>query len=237
MSNELLTLFIAAVSLGFLHTIFGPDHYLPFIAMSKAGNWSLAKTIFITVAAGTGHVLSSIILGIIGIAFGLALHIIENVESVRGDIAGWALMCFGLIYFIWGIRYLCKNKKHSHLHSHEDSIMHQHAHSHHGEHSHVHQETKTASLTPWIIFTIFIFGPCEALIPILMYPAVNIGFGGLILVTCAFAITTIFTMLIIVILALKGIKFLSIEKYEKYSHAFAGALVFLCGFVVQVIGL
>jgi ABC-type nickel/cobalt efflux system permease component RcnA len=237
MSNELSILFITAVSLGFLHTIFGPDHYVPFIAMSKAGNWSMTKTIFITIIAGAGHVLSSIVIGMIGITFGLALHVLEDIESARGNIAGWALMCFGLIYFIWGIRYFVKNKKHTHFHFHADSIKHQHNHSHHGDHCHVHEETKTASLTPWILFTIFIFGPCEALIPILMYPAVNIGIGGLILVTCAFAITTILTMLIIVMLALKGIKFLSIEKYEKYSHAFAGALVFLCGFAVQVIGL
>ncbi|MFH1198428.1 MAG: sulfite exporter TauE/SafE family protein [bacterium] len=236
MSNELSILLLTAITIGFLHTIFGPDHYLPFIAMSKAGKWSMSKTVFITIVAGAGHVLSSIVIGMIGVAFGIALNILEDIESARGDIAGWALISFGFIYFIWGIRYFIKNNKHTHFHTHPDGTTHQHNHSHYTEHSHVHQE-KSAHLTPWILFTIFIFGPCEALIPILMYPAANIGISGLIIVTAAFAVTTICTMLTVVVLTLKGIRLLSFDKYDKYSHAFAGALVFLCGLVVQVIGL
>lgn len=237
MSNELSILLLTAITIGFLHTIFGPDHYLPFIAMSKAGKWSMTKTIFITIIAGAGHVLSTIVIGMIGVGFGIALNILEDIEAARGDIAGWALMSFGFIYFIWGIWYLIKNKKHTHFHTHPDGIKHQHNHSHHGEHSHVHEEEKSANLTPWILFAIFIFGPCEALIPILMYPAANIGIGGLVVVTTAFALATILTMIIVVVLTLKGINFLPVEKYEKYSHAFAGAIVFICGFAVQVIGL
>lgn len=36
-----------ALSIGFIHTIVGPDHYLPFVVMSKARNWSLSKTMVI----------------------------------------------------------------------------------------------------------------------------------------------------------------------------------------------
>ncbi|GAG00740.1 unnamed protein product, partial [marine sediment metagenome] len=44
MSNELIALYITAASIGFIHTVFGPDHYLPFVVMSKARKWSLGKT-------------------------------------------------------------------------------------------------------------------------------------------------------------------------------------------------
>ena len=54
--------------LGFVHTILGPDHYIPFVFMSKARQWKLQKTISITLLCGVGHVLSSILLGFIGIA-------------------------------------------------------------------------------------------------------------------------------------------------------------------------
>jgi len=57
MSYELSVLLIAAASIGFFHTLFGPDHYLPFIVMSKSGNWSLRKTTLITFICGIGHVL------------------------------------------------------------------------------------------------------------------------------------------------------------------------------------
>jgi hypothetical protein len=44
MNQELGILLITAVSIEFFHTLFGPDHYVPFIAMSKARNWSTLKT-------------------------------------------------------------------------------------------------------------------------------------------------------------------------------------------------
>jgi len=36
MSNELLILTGTAASIGFLHTVFGPDHYVPFVVMARA---------------------------------------------------------------------------------------------------------------------------------------------------------------------------------------------------------
>ena len=40
-SGELSALCVTAASIGFLHTLFGPDHYLPFIVMAKAKGWLL----------------------------------------------------------------------------------------------------------------------------------------------------------------------------------------------------
>ena len=81
MNNEILILTITAATLGFVHTLFGPDHYLPFIVMSKAKNWTNTKTIWITTLCGLGHVASSVILGGIGIGFGIGLHKLEFFES------------------------------------------------------------------------------------------------------------------------------------------------------------
>lgn len=237
MSSELQVLAVSALSIGFLHTILGPDHYIPFIAMSKAGKWSMTKTIVITILSGIGHVLSSIILGFIGVGLGIALNIVNDIESVRGDIASWLLISFGLIYFIWGLRRAAKNKKHTHWHKHEDGLLHNHDHSHHNKHAHIHETEKAANLTPWVIFTIFVFGPCEALIPILIYPASSISFAGMALVTVIFALATIGTMLAIVVLSVYGINFLPINKFEKYSHATAGLIILLSGLSVQLLGL
>jgi len=33
MSNELMILLVTAASIGFFHTLLGPDHYLPFIVI------------------------------------------------------------------------------------------------------------------------------------------------------------------------------------------------------------
>ena len=73
MSPELNILILTAVSIGFIHTLIGPDHYLPFIMMSKARGWSIGKTIWITLACGIGHVFSSVVIGVLGIGLGLAV--------------------------------------------------------------------------------------------------------------------------------------------------------------------
>jgi hypothetical protein len=43
MAPELVILIISAASVAFVHTMLGPDHYVPFIAMAKARDWSLPK--------------------------------------------------------------------------------------------------------------------------------------------------------------------------------------------------
>ena len=94
-----------------------------------------------------------------------------------------------------------------------------------------------ANITPWILFTIFVFGPCEPLIPILMYPAAQQSTGGLLLVTAVFGAATIVTMLSVVTAALSGIKLLPTVRLERYSHAIAGATILLCGVSIQFLGL
>lgn len=236
MSQDIAFLTITAATVGFLHTVLGPDHYIPFIAMSKARDWSIKKTVLITSACGLGHVLSSVVIGLVGIGFGIAVSELEIIESTRGEIAGWLLIGFGLAYLIWGLKKAFKNKPHTHIHLHENGTMHLHEHSHHKEHAHPHKEEKK-NITPWVLFTIFVFGPCEALIPIVMYPAATKSVSGLILVTSVFGITTIFTMLSIIVISLYGINLVNIGKLERYTHALAGGMILLCGIAINFIGL
>jgi len=237
MSYEILVLTLTAASVGFIHTILGPDHYVPFIAMAKAGKWSMFKTTWITIACGIGHVSSSIILGIIGIALGIAIVNIELIESIRGEIASWLLISIGLIYLIWGIRKQYRNKPHVHFHTHSDGTVHTHNHVHKEDHTHVHvSEEKKKSITPWVLFTIFVFGPCEALIPILMYPAAIESNLGLVIVTAVFGITTIATMLAVVLFSLYGLKYIAHTRMHQYTHALAGGLIFLCGIAIKFLG-
>ncbi len=237
MSEELIILSYTAITIGFLHALLGPDHYIPFIVMSKAGKWSKRKTIWITAVSGLGHVLGSIIIGAIGLTIGVALNIVEEIEAYRGTIAGWALISFGVIYFIWAVKNLIKNKSHIHSHTHSDGITHSHNHNHRHDHTHIHESKNSSTLTPWILFTIFVLGPCEALIPLLIYPAANISISGILIVILLFGVTTILTMLGMVLISLHGFSYLPLSKFEKYSHVLAGFIVILSGFSIQVIGL
>jgi sulfite exporter TauE/SafE len=236
MDQALILLSVTAISLGFLHTVLGPDHYLPFIVLSQAKGWSVRKTMIITFLCGAGHVLSSVILGLIGIGVGMSVNKLVSVESFRGNIAGWLFIAFGLVYMVISIRNLIKKHLHSHSHFHYGANKHEHEHDHSEEHTHVH-ETETKSTTPWILFIIFFFGPCEPLIPILMYPASENNISGAILVSVLFSVVTIATMMSIVLAFKLGLSKINLKPIEKYNHLIAGSLIFFSGIAIQFLGL
>jgi nickel/cobalt transporter (NicO) family protein len=259
-SREIWVLAGTAASLGLVHTIIGPDHYLPFIVIGRARNWTLRKTLVVSFFAGLGHILSSVVLGFVGIALGLAVAKLEGVESTRGAVAAWLLIGFGFAYFVWGMRRAWRGRPHvhPHLHDHEEphvhphgpdlgvhdpahEHIHQHAHTHThelAEHAHPHGENpKKANITPWVLFTIFVFGPCEPLIPLVMYPAARHSAAGVALVAAAFGLVTIATMLVIIAAASYGVRFVKLGRLERYSHALAGLMIFVSGLAVQLLGL
>jgi sulfite exporter TauE/SafE len=224
------TILLTAASLGFIHTVLGPDHYVPFVALAKARNWTKAKTALVTFLCGLGHVLSSVLIGFAGIALGTAVSKLEWLEGLRGGAAGWLLLSFGLAYMVWGIKKAWKGERHSHPHSH-GSEPHAHGHAHEASHTHPHAEKP--SVTPWALFIIFVFGPCEPLIPVLMYPALNTGLGLAAAAAAVFSAVTIATMLSVVFLLLWGIKLFPVQRLERYSHALAGFAVFACGVAIK----
>ncbi|MFH1051633.1 MAG: sulfite exporter TauE/SafE family protein [bacterium] len=236
MMTESYVLITSAAFLGVVHTILGPDHYVPFIAIAKARQWNISKTALITLLCGIGHILSSVVIGMLGIILGWALYSVETFESVRGDIAGWLLIAFGIVYTAWGINRFIKKKPHKHPHYHSEGIFHSHKHSHSDSHSHK-DETEKSNITPWALFIIFIFGPCEPLIPIVMYPAANHNYFLVIIVSLIFGITTIATMLILTFAGLYGLNLLQLNKLEKYIHLIAGITIILCGISVKFLGL
>ena len=254
MTDSAVLLYATTASVAFVHTVLGPDHYVPFVAMSRAGEWSQRKTIVITLLCGLGHVLSSVVLGLIGIAFGVAVFKLQWIERFRGDLAGWLLIAFGLVYFLWGVRRAIRNQPHTHFHAHADGVVHTHEHTHHADHVHVHlckarvsepgaqatgQQSSTSasdfapSLTPWILFTIFLFGPCEPLIPIVMYAAAKGTAWTVIGVTIVFSVITIATMLTVVLSSSWAIGIAPLHRWQRFGHALAGLVVLACGVAVQ----
>lgn len=234
---ELSALVYTAAGLGFIHTLLGPDHYLPFIAMAQSGGWSTRKTLWITILCGLGHVLSSVVIGLLGIALGIGVTKLERIESARGDLAAWALIAFGLVYLAWGLRKAFRNRPHDHAHAHTGGTVHNHVHRHWGLHVHSHSQPAGKKMTPWVLFTIFILGPCEPLIPLVMYPAAQDNAGGIFMVTALFGLVTVVTMTTIVLVALSGISFLPVARLERFMHAISGGIILLCGLSVRFLGL
>ena len=233
MTNELLLLTGTAAALGAVHTLLGPDHYLPFIALAKARDWTRCRTLWITALCGAGHVAGSAVLGLVGVAFGLTLRNLEIFESQRGEIAGWLLIGFGLVYFSWGTVRAFRRRPHQHHHAHSDGTTHVHQHCHHADHVHPHG-VERRGITPWILFIVFVFGPCEPLIPLLMYPAATSSLWAVLLVVVVFGAVTITTMTGVVWLSTLGLQMVSSDRLARFGHSAAGATIFLCGLAVKL---
>jgi nickel/cobalt exporter len=237
MTSETVLLVGTAASVGFIHTLLGPDHYLPFVAMARVRAWTRRRTLAVTALCGVGHVAGSVVLGMVGIAFGFSLSRLEAFESSRGSWAAWGLILFGLLYALWGIRRAVRGHSHSHVHGHPDGTVHLHEHAHAQEHLHSHPETSGSRMTPWVLFVIFLLGPCEALIPLLMFPAATESWATLLLVTGTFGLATVATMVGLVFAAVSGIQRISFPRAQRYGHALAGITILLCGVGIRFLGL
>ncbi len=243
LTPEIMVLLASAAGIAFVHTLMGPDHYLPFVSMAVARRWTWSRVIAITLICGTGHLLGSVGLGLFGIWAQSEISGLVSIESWRGDIAAWLLFSFGLVYLAWGLRQAYRNKRHSHWHHHGE-LYHCHDHDHHSEHAHVHevladngQASEGRSITPWVIFVIFVLGPCEPLIPLLMYPAARESLVGVLLVTGVFGVVTVLTMLGAVIVSFYSLRRFRLDRMERYGHAMAGATLSACGASILFLGL
>jgi hypothetical protein len=79
--SEFQLLIITVLSISAVHTFSGPDHYLPFIVLSRSKKWSLKKTLFWTSLCGIAHVLSSAVLGVFGIFLGWSIKKTFHIEN------------------------------------------------------------------------------------------------------------------------------------------------------------
>ena len=239
----------AAVGIGFVHTLIGIDHTLPFVVLGKARGWSLRRTLWITGLCGGGHVASSVLLGGAGIglaifATGLDLQeghhwmegrvgVFESIEAVRGDLAAWALVAFGLTYAAWSLAR--RRRQQRHVHEHASGLVHAHRHPEAGSHEHSSGPAGSiAGLTAWSLFVIFVLGPCEPLIPILMVPAFQVGLWAVVPVTVAFGVTTMATMAGVVALAYRGLQFVRFPHLRAQAHTLSGLAIAASGLAMML---
>lgn len=225
MAADLQILIWTAITISFLHTVTGPDHYLPFVALAKSRNWTFTRTIFWTIICGCGHIWSSVLLGLGGAALGWSLSKVDGIESFRGGLAGWSLLGFGLIYGTWGLVKAKQNRAHKHFDIPGDGSVYVFEH----KHGQTTMPGERHKVTPWVLFIIFLLGPCEPMIPLLYFPAAQNSISSMVLLIVVYTIFTLVTMIAMVGLGYYGISLAQTTKLERYMHALGGATIFICG--------
>lgn len=207
--SDFAALVYTAIAVGVGYTLFGVDHYLPIVVLSRSNGWSGPKTFWVVIACGIGHVASSLALGLAGIALTAGLTTLMDIQEFRELLATWFLIVFGGVYFLWGLREAFKNKAG--------------CAPGHGVPS---QGAKNAM---WGLLVLFVLGPCGPFIPLIMFPAAAMQPWVLAVVTAIFGVCTILTMLAATFLALRGIRLIKSRWAELYSHAVAGLVLAACG--------
>src|SRR5689334_17104765 len=97
-----LTLLVAAVSVGALHSL-APDHWIPIAAVGRARGWSTARTARVALLCGVGHVTVSVALGLLGLVTGRAA--MESLGNHAASLSGLLLIGFGVAYLVAGVRH------------------------------------------------------------------------------------------------------------------------------------
>jgi ABC-type nickel/cobalt efflux system permease component RcnA len=229
--NLTLALVAAAATLGSVHTV-APDHWVPFAALARAEKWSARRTALVTAGCGLGHVTVSVLLGTLGLLFGLEL--LEALGRRMEGVAGLLLIGFGVAYALWGIRHALGG--HAHVHVHERHV-HVHAHEHqvHPHHEPTGDAPRPCRSTAWTLFALFSADPCVAVIP-LMFAAAPLGCMRTIVVVVAYEIATIATMIALVMPARAAVSRLRGLWADRWSDALAGGVVAIIGLVVLGVG-
>ncbi len=89
----------------------------------------------------------------------------------------------------------------------------------------------------WSLFIIFVLGPCEPLIPLLMAPAYAMDWFVVVAVVALFAFVTIGTMLAVVTIGYYGMKLRFGNFLERNVHVVAGMTICLSGLAIQLLGI
>ena len=218
--SGLSVLALTAAAVGALHSV-APDHWVPFAALARARRWSSAHTARITIFCGLGHVTVSAVLGIVALIAGLkAVHAI----GIRlEEHATLLLMGFGTVYMVWGLRRSFRRDPLAVLH-------HQHHHHARGHNDHDH------GLTEWSLFALFSLDPCVAVIPMIVAASAGgwAAVGGVVLV---YEAATIAAMIVLVGVAVAGVRTMRFAFLDRFGDALAGGLILTTGGVLAVLGL
>ena len=205
-----------AASLAVVHTLLGIDHSLPFVALGRARGWALGRTLLVTALCGAGHVASSVLIGAVGVGLGIATDALLWLESARGELAAALLIGFGLAYAAWAAWRGFGGRGGASL---GGAVA--------GAHR----------VTPWALFIVFVLGPCEPLIPLMVVPGMARDWLAVGAVVGVFGLLTVGVMLLAVAAAWRGVALLGAGRIGLHADVAAGLVVAASGAAVLFLGL
>jgi ABC-type nickel/cobalt efflux system permease component RcnA len=188
-----------------------PDHWVPITLIARQRGWSRAETARAALGAGSGHVASTLALGLVvwiaGVAFAAKFgHFVSLASSL-------ALIGFGAWIALGSWREL-RFGTHAHVHAHG-----------HAGHEHPHPKSQRTAL-------LLILGssPMVEGIPA-FFAAAKYGAGLIAAMAVCFAASTIATYVALCVYSTAGLQRVKLGSFEQYGEVLSGAFIAAVGVV------
>jgi sulfite exporter TauE/SafE len=190
-----------------------PDHWIPIAMISRTEKWSRTETSWITAFIAIPHIISTILIGIIIGIIGFKLS--STHEFVMRVAAPLILVAIGLIYVSLDFK---GNSQH-----HDKDLTRTDASS---------KKSKFAIILP--LATALFFSPCVAIGSYFIVVGTR-GWSGIVMVSAIYLCVTILGMVVMVNLALKGVKKIEWHFLERYERLVTGAVLIILGLLIYIV--
>jgi ABC-type nickel/cobalt efflux system permease component RcnA len=213
----------AVAAVGFLHTLV-PDHWVPIALIGRQRGWTRRQTARAALLAGTGHVLSTLV---IALAVWVAGAVAAKAFGRWIDaIASAALVGFGAWIAVSALLEMRRRDRHrrAHDHGHDHAHDHGHGHAHEDGAPHAGAGSRTALLL------ILGSSPMVEGIPA-FFAAGRYGAPLIIVMSLVFAVATIATYVTLCVASLAGLERVSLGPLERYGEVLSGVFIALVGVV------
>lgn len=208
--HPIIHIFIGSFLLSIAHALI-PSHWLPIVAIGKAEKWNEKDLLTTTLITSISHISSTIIIGIVVGFVGYKLS--ESYYFITKFIAPLILILLSLIYFFLEYKHKKTQAEHQHHHINIDDII---------------QKRKTKHSIVFSLIIAMFFSPCLE-IEIYYLTASQLGWLGIFIVSMVYFFVTISAMLILVVLAFKGISKLKWNFLEHHDKLISGLILLIVG--------
>lgn len=228
---SLPALLLGTLTIAALHALI-PSHWLAFALVGRTQRWSRRRTLLVTMLAGSGHALLTIVLGMLVATVGKGLLHTISPRAEHAATSG-VLILLGLYFLVPALARRWKGEAH-----HEHAAEEDHDAESHAGHTHTHHAPDTLAqrlgASPSVMGILILgmtLSPCLDLLSVYV-AASALSWGSLLLISLLMAATTVAIMSLLVWLALRGLELLRLEWLERNEGLVVGVLLILLGILL-----
>jgi ABC-type nickel/cobalt efflux system permease component RcnA len=233
-STVLTTIAATGFTVAFFHAAI-PTHWLPFVLVSRARNWSRGKTLAVAMFAGLGHVALTSLIGLLIAWLGFQLD--EEIGHAFAPIAGSVLILIGCYYAWrqWRGGGICHHPVPGSQHKADEQCGHEHGPASHWEHELKDSKLVSDKAGDWAaisgLFLMLTLSPCEGFLPVYL-SAVQFGWTGFVVLSLILAVATLAGMAVFTWLTLIGFERFKLRNFERWEAGLLATIFMVLGLVM-----